>query len=335
MTRLQTLASITDVLLDRSTSNALLAETIDTYRDLLLTVSGVDLGNEQSVDHYDTGKGVAIGATWAALCVDDTIRTKRFVGGLFQAVTDLLAQRPGPVHVFYAGTGPFATLALPLMTRFTPEQLQFSCLEITDASYVAVRKTFANLGLEDFVREVIQTDAATYRLERHLPVDVMLSETMQYCLIDEMQVPIVLNLMGQLPAETIMIPECITLSLVVVDTGKTQAVVSDLGDIFTVNRASLSAYRPLVGTSDFPRLRLGIPARESIAQGPLAIRTAIRIYGEHRLDDYESGLTIPSIIGEYPDADNPLSAIDFTYQVDPSPLLWMDFILPEPGAVEA
>lgn len=331
MTRLQTLASITDVLLDSGTSNALLAETIDTYRDLLLTASGVDLGDEQSVDHFDTGKGVAIGATWAALCVDDTVRTKRFVSGLHEAVTDKLASHPGPVHVFYAGTGPFATLALPLMTRFTPEQLQFTCVEITDSSYKAVQKTFASLGLEDFVREVIQTDAATYRLERNLPIDIMLSETMQYCLIDEMQVPIVLNLMSQLPQDTVMIPECITLSLVVVDTGKTQEVVKELGDIFTVDRATLNAYDPTDENSDFPRLRLAIPPQEAVAQGPLAIRTAIRVYGEHRLDDYESGLTIPSIIGEYPDAANPLSAIDFTYQVDPSPLLWMEFIVPQPA----
>lgn len=335
MTRLQILASITDVLLDDVTTQAQLAETIDEYRDLLLTASGVDLGEAESVGHYNTGKGVAIGATWAALCVDDTIRTKRFVSGLHQAVTEVLATKPAgePVHVLYAGTGPFATLALPLMTRFTPAQLQFTGIEITDASFIAVKRLLTELGLQDYVREMIQTDAATCRIDRLLPIDIMLSETMQYCLIDEMQVPIALNLMAQLPAKTIMIPACITLRLGVLDT-RGEEVVDDLGEIFRVDKASLAAFRPTSTEPDFPVVRLSIPPHvltglRTEALGPLAICTLIDVYGDHGLTHYESGLTIPSVIGEYPTVGDPLDAIDFSYQVDPSPLLWMEFIVPE------
>lgn len=329
MTRHEVLASITDVLLDDATGADLLRDTIDIYRDLLLTASGIDLGGEESIDHFDTGTGVAIGATWAALCVDDLVRTKRFVSGLHRAVQDVAARRPGPVHVFYAGTGPFATLALPLMTRFTPEQLQFTCLEITDASFQAVRRLFAELQLEDYIIDVIQTDASTFRINGKLPVDIMLSETMQYCLIDEMQVPIALNLMGQLPPEVIMIPERITLKLGVLENTYDQAVAEDLGTIFTVDRASLAAYRPGRDNSDFPTVRLTVPPSHGVAYGQLAIRTAVEVYGGYGLTDYESGLTVPRIIGDYPDAEHPLEAIDFTYQIDPSPLLWMDFVLPQ------
>ncbi len=284
MTRLATLTSIADVLLDDATGTDLLADTIDLYRDLLLTASGIDLGGEESIDHFDTGTGVAIGATWAALCVDDSVRTKRFISGLNRAVLDVMARKSGPVHVFYAGTGPFATLALPLMTRFTPEQLRFTCLEITDASFAAVKRLFAELKLEDYIIDVLQTDASTFRIDSELPVDIMLSETMQYCLIDEMQVPIALNLMSQLPPEVLMLPERITLMLGVLEDTRDQAVAVDLGTIFTVDRASLAAYRRDTENSDFPTTRLAIPAANGVSYGQLAIRTSVDVYGGLRTD---------------------------------------------------
>ncbi|MCP9234947.1 hypothetical protein [Lewinella sp. JB7] len=329
MHQYEALASITDALLDDTTGPELLRETIDRYRDLLLTASGIDLGEDESIGHFNTGTGVAIGATWAALCVDDLIRTQRFVSGLYRAVRDVAARRSGPVHVLYAGTGPFGTLAVPLMTRFTPEELQFTCLEITGPSYRAVRQLFTNLDVNAYIVGVIQTDASTYRIGESPAVDIMLSETMQYCLIDEMQVPIALNLMAQLPPEVIMIPERITLRLAALTDDAEQTVATDLGEILTVDRATLHAYRPGPNTTDWPTVRLTVPSllpgQES---GPLAIRTLIEVYGGYGLTDYESGLTIPKIIDDYPDATNPLEAIDFTYQLHPSPLLWMDFVVP-------
>ncbi len=339
MTKHQTLAHITDVLLDPTTSLPLLRDTIETYRDLLLTASGIDLGEATSVDHLDTGKGVAIGVTWAALCVDDLIRTQRFVAGLYQAVHEVAARRPGPVHVLYAGTGPFATLALPLMTRFTPAELQLTCIEINALSKQAAERVVKYLEFDAFVVDFVEADAATYVIDTTArPVDIVLSETMQYCLIDEMQVPITLNLIGQLPPETILIPEQIRLSLVVLDT-KGDKTVQDLGPIFTVDRQSLLAHQAGGRDVDFPTVRLTVPPHKallepSLASGPLAIRTGITVYGNHVLYDYDSGLTIPKVIGEYPDASDPLEAIDFTYRLLPSPLLWMDFILPEPVAAE-
>lgn len=333
MTKFATLAYITGVLLDDATSPELLRETLDIYRDLLLTASDLDLGGEDSLDHLDTGKGVAIGATWAALCVDDLIRTKRFVAGLYQAVREISAQRLGPVHVFYAGTGPFATLALPLMTRFTAEQLQFTCLEINPVSFHAVQETFGYFGFGEFVREVVQTDASTYCLDRHLPIDIMLSETMQYCLLEEMQVPIALNLMGQLPASTIMIPERITLSLCEVEDTADQPVTADLGVIFCADKKSLREYGAHGMGIDFPTTRFEIWPGFTTAVQPLskllAIRTHIHIYGDHRLADYESGLTIPSIIGRFPedDVDEQVEAIDFTYRLSPSPQLNVEFVV--------
>lgn len=320
------LAHILDVLLDDDTGGDLLSDTLDLYRDILLSASGIDLGGESEMNCIHTGAGVAIGTTWAALCIDDLLRTKRFVSGLFHAVRLVADRRTGPVHILYAGTGPWATLALPLTSRFSPEELRITCIEINDGSYAGLQRTIRTLGLEDYIEEYIQTDAATHVISGVRPVDIMLSETMQYCLIDEMQVPIVLNLMGQLPPETIMIPERITLHLGVLDDDDKQLVNRNLGEVFTLDRASLAAYAPGGNTLDFPTFRLPVPVLNGSVDGLLAILTTIDVFGSHGLTHYESGLTNPQIIGDYPSQDNPLTAIDFTYHLEPTPLLGMRFL---------
>lgn len=322
----QKLADITNVLLDDQTRGELLSETLDLYRDILLTASGIDLGGEEEMDCVHTGAGVAIGTTWAALCIDDLLRTKRFVSGLYLAVTAVLARRSGPVHILYAGTGPWATLFLPLTTRFTPAQLKVTCIEINGGSYASVQRTFTNLGLNDYIEEFIQTDAATHIISGKTPVDIMLTETMQYCLIDEMQVPIALNLMGQLAEDTIMVPERITLSLGVLEDEANLLVNRDLGTVFVLDKTTLSGYLPVADNLDFPTFRLAVPSPGDTPDGLLALLTTIEVFGGQTLTHYESGLTNPQIIGHYPTVDNPLFAIDFTYHLQPAPLLGMAFI---------
>jgi predicted RNA methylase len=321
------LARILDVLLDDNTGGDLLNETLDHYRDILLTASGIDLGGQDSLDCVHTGAGVAIGTTWAALCIDDLLRTKRFVSGLYAAVKTVADRRPGPVHLMYAGTGPWATLALPLTSRFTPDELRLTLIEINEGSFASVQRTVEQLGLSDYVEEFIKTDAATHVIAGRLPVDVMLSETMQYCLIDEMQVPIVLNLMRQLPAEVIMVPERITIHLGVLNDDDRQLVNREIAPILTIDRDSLRAYEPSDGKTDFPTFRLPVPELGTDTYGLLALLTTIDVYGGYGLTHYESGLTYPQIIGDYPSADNPLTAIDFTYHLDPTPLLGMYFLV--------
>ncbi len=320
------LAHILQVLLDDETGGDLLSTTLDLYRDILLTASGIDLGGETEMGCLHTGAGVAIGTTWAALCIDDVLRTKRFVSGLYQAVELVAERRPGPVHILYAGTGPWATLVLPLTSCFSPDELRITCIEINDVSYASVQRTISRLGLEDYIEEFIQTDAATHVISGKTQVDVMLSETMQYCLIDEMQVPIVLNLMEQLPQTAIMIPERITLHLGVLDEDTEKNVSCNLGTVFILDRASLNAYAPQHGSLDFPTFRLPVPELKEASSGPLALLTTIDVFGSHHLTHYESGLTHPQIIGDYPSPDNPLEAIDFTYHLEPAPLLGLRFL---------
>ena len=326
---MKALAAITDILLDDTTGAELLTTTLEDYRELLLTASGLELGGDGSMDGIDTGAGVAIGTTWAALCLDDAWRTKRFVSGLHQAVGDQLKRQTGPVHVFYAGTGPWATLFLPLTTRFSPDQLRLTALEINPISVRSVRQTLSQLGLDAYLEEVIEADAARHRILPARPVDILLSETMQHTLISEMQVPIVINLLTQLPPTTVLVPASIRVHLGIMDDYRRQNIRKDLGVVFDFDAALVRSLAPAPTPPLFPTLRLAVPPPppDDTDVGPLALLTTIRVYGEHELTHYESVLTYPQIIADYPSANNPLAAIDFTYQLEPEPELGMDFIV--------
>ncbi len=183
-----------------------LAPAITQYSKLLFTATGI-LANEPAAnEHVMTPYGKAICTLWAGLCTGQLLRTQRFCRGLKKAVADKLTQDPGrAVHVVYAGTGPFATLALPVMTQFEPTQLQFTLLEINDQSYSIVKGLLAGLGLEKYVRRTELCDATQWQAPDE-PVDIVISETMNKALIKEPQVYIMLNMAKQLPATVTYIP---------------------------------------------------------------------------------------------------------------------------------
>ena len=183
------------------------------YYDFLVEVINLDPEAEQNRSnrkYFDNG--YAIGLTWAAMCIKDIMRTKKIVDGLYQAVCDVHKTNGGkPVHILYAGTGPFATLVLPLTARFTSRELQFTLLEVNEDSYNCVIKLFNTLNLDDYIQHSEQVDATKWILPIDLEVDIFLSETMQKALKCEQQVAICMNIIPQLSREALMIPENIVL----------------------------------------------------------------------------------------------------------------------------
>ncbi|MGJ1430659.1 hypothetical protein ACR79M_05055 [Sphingobacterium spiritivorum] len=170
--------------------------------------------NESLREHYGTESGNAIGPLWAALCSKEVLRTQRFIKGLYQAIHTCLKERQTPVHILYAGTGPFATLAIPVMTQFLPEEIQFTLLEINPISFEKMQKCINHFGFESYVRAYHCCDASTWKAEDK-QVDILISETMHNGLYREPQVSIMLNLLSQLPSDCICIPQQICVDLVV------------------------------------------------------------------------------------------------------------------------
>lgn len=187
-----------------------LAPAVMGYSDLLSTHFVID--QNAGREHIKTSNGNAIGSIWAAQCGREVFRTQRFSRGLANAISAALHKGKKPVHVLYAGTGPFATLALPVMMVFKPEEVQFTFLEINPESIGILNQVIATLGLHAYVKDIHQCDAAVWELVS-TDVDIVISETMYKALSAEPQVAIMLNLASQLPQETVFLPEEIKVSL--------------------------------------------------------------------------------------------------------------------------
>jgi hypothetical protein len=145
------LKQITAVFLEKKTDYQKLSAAVKDYKKLLITLAELE-DNDAARENIHFENGKALGTTWAAMCIDDLMRTRQFVQGIYKAVQFLKQQKEAPVHILYAGCGPFAALILPLLTRFSQKDIQCTLLEINPLSYAAVKKVISKLGLGDHIR---------------------------------------------------------------------------------------------------------------------------------------------------------------------------------------
>lgn len=187
-----------------------LAPAIMGYANLLFEYSAID--GESGRAHIQTSNGNAIGTFWAANCIREVLRTQRFSRGLYSTVLKMIVQHKGPVHILYAGTGPFAALALPVMMMLTPQDVQFTFLEINPESIEKLEQVIDLFDLQAYIKDIHQCDASVWEVSSS-EIDIVISETMNRALITEPQVAIMLNLASQLPQNVVFLPEEIKVSL--------------------------------------------------------------------------------------------------------------------------
>lgn len=187
-----------------------LAPAIMGYADMLLDHFGLDGTTGRA--HVQTQYGNAIGTFWAGRCIREVLRTQRFIRALHAAVCDGLEQHRKPVHVLYAGTGPFAALALPVMMMLKPEDVQFTFLEINAESIEILNEVLDLFDLRAYVKDIHECDASLWEISAS-EIDIVISETMNTALFAEPQLAIMLNLASQLPKEVVFLPQEIKVSL--------------------------------------------------------------------------------------------------------------------------
>ena len=62
-----------------------------------------------------------------------------FLRGISSAIMEATRRFPAqPIEVLYAGTGPYASLAIPLMHRFAPSEVKFTLLEVHETAVASV-----------------------------------------------------------------------------------------------------------------------------------------------------------------------------------------------------
>ena len=100
-----------------------------------------------------TPNGLAISPKMAEMCTIDFMRTIKFIRGLHDAISNLKKIITGrPIQILYAGIGPYATLAVPLMSIFSSSEANFTLIDIHPESIESARSVIETLGFENRYR---------------------------------------------------------------------------------------------------------------------------------------------------------------------------------------
>jgi predicted RNA methylase len=251
-----------------------------------------------------TKNGLAISPVMAAMCVQDFARTVVFIRGLHSAIQDSRSRfLDRQTRVLYAGCGPYAILAVPSMAVFSPQDVRFTILDIHKPSVESAKSVVNTLGLAEYVASYEVIDAMHYQVRRDEKPDVTVMEIMNACLEKEPQVAVTRHLFDQAP-RMIIVPESVRVDANLVDVSKEftfvdpQRTVTDsdrdrifLGMVFELSRETVKLWKS-EGNARLPAASIKIPDPLEKRYSPMLF-TTIRVYKEHRLKEYDSGLTVP------------------------------------------
>ena len=178
------------------------------YQKLLEEIVADKAFTDTNPTHIDGG--IALSSQHALDCLQDSLRTVRFIKGTYYAICDALLEFPNQkIELVYAGCGPGAPIVIPLLSLFEPNQLSITLLDINPTSIDSVSELIHELGAHSFFREAYLGDAISYKHPDELLLHIVLTETMDKGLTKEPQVRITQNLAPQLVDGGILIPESI------------------------------------------------------------------------------------------------------------------------------
>jgi len=306
--RLQ-LQTLTDRILNgKANAYGELFKTADELYKFLVKLTGIDPDEYQNKKKLHLDSGDAIGSLWAAMCIKDLQRTKKFMDAIHHATTDVTQKISNrPVHILYTGTGPFATLILPLISTFTPEQVQFTLLEVNETSFEFLQRLIEHLQLQPYTRQIEKADATAWRVNPDEPVDIFICEALNIALTKEPQAAIFMNIVPQLSSQTVIIPSTINLQAALIDpvqrmkqkrnNEKNSDAVYVLGNLFELNRETVLAhangFKKSKGNYKFAETIVITPSDKAITHCEFCILTNITIYKGFELLFDESPLTMP------------------------------------------
>jgi len=332
-TNQQKLSKIVKTIIKEEIDFIKLKKAIDDLNILFEEVSKIDTQKSSNKEHLYLKTGKAIGPKWAGMCVNDIMRTKRFITGVYKAIkTKQQKKKNTPVCILYAGTGPYATLVMPLITLFQPNELQLILLEVNPNTIESLNNTIAALQADNYIKEIHQCDAATFSISQNSQVDIVLIECLQHALRKEPQVAITYNLLSQLDKDVILIPEQISLQISLIDTAKKYNNSLDtsntnrfdfyktLETIFVLNKEEVLKNPSLV----FPKVKVMLSEENIEKYNLLAITTDLIIFNEEKLTIDDSGLTIPFILSDL--NNQKLKGIETQYIINEHPEIETTFI---------
>jgi len=270
-------------------------QAVDELYQIFSQITGVTIDQFNQHPDFMLPSGKAISTAGAAHCLLEMKRTALFLRGINKAILLKLSESSTkPISILYAGTGPYGSLIVPLLSLYLPDELTVDLLDINPNSLAALKKLIDTLALGEYMGETYCTDATTFTITRQY--DIVISETMLACLKSEPQVAIMQNLIPQLEDNCIFIPEEISIDanlinpkmemdrLMYYETEEPPFERISLGNIFTVNKNKLdcSLYNKTLSINDFT------------ANFPiLKLFTTVKVYENEILSDNDSSITLP------------------------------------------
>jgi len=323
------LKEITNILLKAEDNYVEIKNATDDLYNLFLTVSGLKEVDENCRKDYYLPQGKAIGTVWAAMCIKEFVRTKKFIRGVYLGIKSAQNKFPNrPIHILYAGTGPFATLLMTLTTVFTSEEVKFTLLEINPDSIKNLNKVIEIFRVEEYVKKIVQCDATKYQADKGNPIHMVVTETMQRALNKEPQVAITLNLIPQMLEGGILIPENITVTATLVDLkrdmermigveGAEKDYCYPLNKIFELNKDIVPMEKK--GEYLFPKVEVEIPNDIDKRFKSLNLFTDIQVFGEEKLTYMQCSLNLPHRVKDIDLVNKPFKKINFEYVISENP----------------
>lgn len=296
-----TLPDIARTILSPDSTDKQCEQALDQFARLCSKISDIVPDPSYTAWAEDTflNQGVAINPKAAAYCIKDYRRSVVFIRGVYSAL-QIFKQRDESgkkLKVLYAGCGPFATLILPLLPLFKPDELDFHLLDIHQASLDSVAHLLKALNLDGYDIKLVQGDACQYQHSELL--DLIIVETMQKALEQEPQFMVTMNLANQLDANGIFVPEEINVSLGLADLEEESKVypIIKLIQLSSVNAKLLkNKIQSSIQTENdvLPLGRVTIPDLSQLANLQPQLLTQVSVFGEHVLGDYDASITLPS-----------------------------------------
>ncbi|CAM1342984.1 phytanoyl-CoA dioxygenase [Tenacibaculum aestuarii] len=290
---------------------------IHTYFRELTQLTGFD-NNIEHLAAVTTAKGKALGLNHAAQCLLDYKRTVKFLKAMVTAIKDKQQHHPDEtIRVFYAGCGPYAPFVTLIAPLFSSEEVQFSLLEINDKSLEYAKNLIQKLEITNYITNYYAADAVTFKIPEAEKYHILFSETLDALLYRECYVPILFNLLPQLPQDITVVPKnvLVKMSLSVDPIADSKHSPKEIDTIIDVREAvslnTISTSTP----SQLPDKKIAVSSLNIEQYNYMTLDTLVHIYNDIWLTRNESSLTIPLEMGiEHPFLFN---SIVYTYQMNP------------------
>lgn len=293
------LKTYTKILLDDNQSDDELEIAIKNLATLFEGYSIINKEQDESFFIESTlPNGLALSPEKAAKCILEPLRVAYFLRGIYKAIKDTLKSFSKPIHILYAGSGPYATLIVPLLPFFSSKEIQVSILDYHQLSLDSVKSIVESFGFNDYIKGYIQADAAIYKHPKDSPIHIVVSETMTASLQQEMQVPITLNLAPQLIEGGIFVPENISVKAIHLNPKNAFITIGSksywdkegvFGTIFEINKQKGLEYGNWMDKASIPANVIEFPKKTQKELHPFLL-TEIIVYGDIKLDGFKCSL---------------------------------------------